>query len=365
MISNVAVTGFKCFATPQTLRMGRLTLLAGLNSSGKSSALQPMLLLAQALRNKRNPRALPLNGALIQLGSAGDVLSRGETRPSISIDVSLDEGRALRWTLQSKAGERWLHRMNQGGAEENADPIEWPLIEESGLLDLVYLGAVRLGASGAFPCYDGDASVTDVGADGRYAAYWYNQYADNEVAEDRRAPGETAGTFRKQVDAWLSTLFETVQVNVQSNPQLSMLGIQFRMSDSGGWEQPANVGYGVSYAFPIVVALLAARAGQIVVIDSPEAHLHPSAQSQMGRLLARFASAGVQIVVETHSDHLLNGARIAVKEQIIQHNDVVIQFVKRGEAGSVIEDIGINERGRIHHWPDGFFDQLETDLAQL
>jgi len=301
----------------------------------------------------------------VQLGSAGDVLSRSVASPQITIDVStLDRGK-LHWILHGKAGDRWLYRLEHGGAEEDLDPDEWPIVEASGLRDLIYLGAVRLGASSSFPCYDGDANVMDVGSDGRYAAYWYNERADEEVAEGRRRPGEVAGTFRKQVDAWLSTLFETVQVNVQAAPQLSILGVQFRMSDSGGWEQPANLGYGVSYAFPIVVALLAARAGQIVVIDSPEAHLHPSAQSKMGRMLAQFAAAGVQIIVETHSDHLLNGARIAIKDGIINQSDVAIQFVKRGASGSVIEDVEVNERGRIHRWPDGFFDQLETDLAQL
>src|SRR5258708_39648245 len=107
---------------------------------------------------------------------------------------------------------------------------------------------------------------------------------------------------------------------------VSRLNLPILLSEIGVWYRPANVRYGLTYAFPIIVALLAAEDDQIVVIDSPEAHLHPSAQSQMGQLLARFAAAGVQILVETHSDHLLNGARLAVKGGVLPHSEMQIHF---------------------------------------
>ncbi len=112
--------------------------------------------------------------------------------------------------------------------------------------------------------------------------------------------------------------------------------------------------------------MLAAREDQIVVVDSPEAHLHPFAQSQMGMLLAHFAAAGVQIIVETHSDHLLNGVRLAVKKGIVGNSDVRIHFFTgAGPTGHGVLSPALDSEGRIDEWPEGFFDQLERDLSRL
>jgi CRISPR-associated Cas5-like protein len=164
----------------------------------------------------------------------------------------------------------------------------------------------------------------------------------------------------------LGTLFVGAQANVQLIPQVSLLSLQFRLSEIGSWRRPANIGYGLSYAFPVLVALLTAQEGQLVVIDSPEAHLHPSAQSRMGRLLAHFAAAGVQILVETHSDHLLNGVRLAVKNRTLPHVDVRIHFFTGATSeGHGVLSPAIDPDGRIDEWPDGFLDQSEKDLSQL
>ncbi|WP_458792438.1 AAA family ATPase [Yoonia sp. MH D7] len=98
--------------------------------------------------------------------------------------------------------------------------------------------------------------------------------------------------------------------------------LEFRLRRSSAWSRPANIGYGLSYAFPLVVALLSAHKGQVVVIDSPEVHLHPRAQSRMGEMLARFANAGIQVLVETHSDHALSGARLAVQKNSLRAEDL-------------------------------------------
>jgi predicted ATPase len=127
-----------------------------------------------------------------------------------------------------------------------------------------------------------------------------------------------------------------------------------------------NVGYGLTYTFPILVALLAAEPGDIIVIDGPEAHLHPQAQSRMGWMLATFAAAGIQLIVETHSDHILNGIRLAVRDKVLPTAGLSLLFF----AGNVLEGHGvtsprIDDEGRINEWPDGFFDQGDKDIAQL
>ena len=205
-----------------------------------------------------------------------------------------------------------------------------------------------------------------MGFDGRFAPYWYDRFVDESVAEARHFPGASAETFRKQLDGWLGSLFPGAEANVQYSAALSQMNLQFRLSALGSWRRPSNIGYGLTYAFPILVALLAATENQVILIDSPESHLHPSAQSQMGRILASFSAAGVQIIVETHSDHLLNGVRLAVRDRIVAPEDLRIHFFggpDGNEHGVTRPRIGAG--GEIYEWPEGFFDQGEKDLSRL
>jgi predicted ATPase len=131
--------------------------------------------------------------------------------------------------------------------------------------------------------------------------------------------------------------------------------------------RPTNVGFGLTYSLPIVVACLSAQPGSLLLIENPEAHLHPLGQFAMGDLLARASREGVQIVVETHSDHVLNGIRLAVKRGVIESSEVVVHYFTRDvETGyASIESPAILEDGRLSSWPKGFFDQWDTALDAL
>lgn len=139
--------------------------------------------------------------------------------------------------------------------------------------------------------------------------------------------------------------------------------IQFASGPSQ-WAHAANVGYGLSYALPILIALLKAPDTATLIVDSPEAHLHPRAQSKMGALLAYFANSGLRLVVETHSDHVLSGVRIAVKNAIIEPEDASIYFFEEGNSGGP-RQILVDKNGSIDYWPEGFFDQSLADLVEL
>lgn len=351
LITAVAMEGFKCFDQLR-LDFGRLTLVTGFNGGGKSTALQPLLLMAQALRLDDGLSGLPLNGPLVRLGTAGDIAPLNSERPMLLEAESLEGKLSYRPLLH--AGERRLKLSKAVDAESGLSLVR-------ALAPLSYLGAVRIGAEDAFPLPEQD-DFPDVGYDGRYAPYWYDHFVDEDVNSARHFPALSAATFRKQLDAWLGSLFPGAEANVQNAVALSQMNLQFRLSSLGSWRRPANIGYGLTYAFPILVALLAARAGQVIIIDSPESHLHPSAQSQMGRILATFAAAGVQIIVETHSDHLLNGVRLAVRDEVLKPDDLRIHFfggVDGVEHGVIRPRIGAC--GDIYEWPEGFFDQAKLD----
>lgn len=130
-----------------------------------------------------------------------------------------------------------------------------------------------------------------------------------------------------------------------------------------------NVGFGITYTLPVITALLAAKSGSLLLLENPEAHLHPRGQAQMGNLLAKAAAQGVQIILETHSDHVLNGIRLAVHDGKISPDDVKLHFFQRriSQEQNISEVISpkMNRKGRIDQWPDGFFDEWDNILAAL
>lgn len=388
MITALEIENFKCFRNLR-LEIGQLTLLTGFNSGGKSSAVQPLLLLSQSVRARLFTNSFPLNGPFIKLGTVGDILPTDASISSLTFKIE-DKSLATTWKATARAIDRQLELQESTwpiNLDDDDDPEPEPEPEpeynaydistyanqkyEYNTIELLtglsYLSATRTGPDDSYPAPDwfSEGNV-DVGADGRYASYWYSKYADNEVATARMHPEETSSSFRKQFDSWFSSLFPNAQANVQHHPNLSAYSLQFRISEFGPWRKPTNVGYGFSYVFPILVSLLAASEQQVVVIDSPEAHLHPYAQSQMGKIIAHFAAAGVQIIVETHSDHLLNGLRLAIKDSVLSPDDLRIHFFTgAGESGHGVQSLNIDNDGRVSNWPDGFFDQAEKDMNLL
>lgn len=105
----------------------------------------------------------------------------------------------------------------------------------------------------------------------------------------------------------------------------------------------------------------------MLIVENPEAHLHPAAQSAVGQFLAYVASAGVQVIVETHSENVINGVRLATINGGIDHNEVALFFFS-SEDGSTqprIDNISVDALAELSAWPIGFFDQQGQDLTEL
>jgi predicted ATPase len=136
---------------------------------------------------------------------------------------------------------------------------------------------------------------------------------------------------------------------------------------SSEWERPSNTGFGVSYCLPIIVAGLSAKKDSILIVESPEAHMHPSAQSAMGSFLGRLAATGIQVFIETHSDHVLNGIRRAAidPDHPLLREHVVMNHLSRKEDELIKEEIRITEAGSLSSRPPEFFDQAEIDIGAI
>lgn len=196
------------------------------------------------------------------------------------------------------------------------------------------------------------------------------------MVHGRRGSGGGAGTarchprahgctLRAQVDAWLSELFPGAKARVERVAPDVPPQVFFSLGKSSPWASSKNVGFGLTYAFPMLVALLTKGQGSIIVVDSAEWHLHPRAQSAVGRLLGQMAGAGLQIFVETHSDHLLNGVRLAVRDSLVRPHEVTLHFFGQDGVVGRVTTLEVDRNGAVSDWPEGFFDQAENDLALL
>ena len=377
MLQAIELTNFKCYEALD-LPCSALTVLTGYNAAGKSTVLQALLLLAQGLRTAASEDELPLNGELVRLGSEGDVLYDGATAPSFTLGVrSADE--RIRWAFGSQkarsgSGFVPLRALEYGQACGNdmtslQDPERiWPARGEvksplaSAVQDAAYVGAPRAITPNGSPAPQ--ESACDPGAAGQLAPHWCVEYADLDVDPARRHPQGASGTVKAQVDAWLNEVFPGTRVGAhRSSPD--RIHLSFSPRSAGPWACPANAGSGLSAALPMLVALLTRAKGSITVVDSAESHLHPRAQSAVGRFLGQMAGAGLQIFVETHSDHILNGIRLAVRDGLVQPNDVALHFVGQGGVIGQVTTLGVDRNGAVSDWPVGFFDQAENDLATL
>lgn len=386
ILSRLNIDNLKCFKA-FSLPLAPLTLLTGFNAAGKTTSVQSLLLLAQAARRNNKDWKMGLNGEFVQLGTPGEALHEG-AESGIAVGVETDHA-SLSWRLRAESrgqshamsieGIDWQLEENRGIFLRNDTDLDCLLPADADtrlqamtklIANTIYISAIRTGADDVYPIpTTAEPICADVGVRGEFSAWWLEQMSDEEVDIERRYPDEPAITLRRQFNAWAGTLFPGAQVNASRINNTQLIQLSWRNHDTDSWRRPSNIGYGLTYVFPILVAGLLAKKGQILVIDSPEAHLHPMGQSRMGQFLSMVAAAGVQVIVETHSDHILNGVRRAVLAGKILAADTAIHFFNArprhaDDFAHVVSPL-MDAKGNLSEWPSGFFDQAEADMAVL
>jgi predicted ATPase len=139
-----------------------------------------------------------------------------------------------------------------------------------------------------------------------------------------------------------------------------------------------NTGFGISYVLPIIVATLVAASSKnmkakplcdksLIIIENPEAHVHPGAQAKLMELICLAAKVGVQFIIETHSDHIVNSLLVAVKQKIISPEQSKIYYFDRDESIHSTKPINLEvlKDGRLKNPPPGFFDQIDIHMKAL
>lgn len=224
-----------------------------------------------------------------------------------------------------------------------------------------YISADRIGPKDFYTKSTLD-KFPNVGARGEFTANLLYKKQGNLV-DDRLCLGEDAKTLITQTEAWLSKIFGGAKLEIP-NSQSSILELLFNTSASKDRFKPANVGFGFHSVLPIIVSGLIATEDEILIVENPEIHLHPRAQSELTKFLAKVSSRGVQVLIESHSDHILNGLQVAVVDKIIGENEISVLYFQSDNQEPVVQ-IPIQKDGRIDVWPEGFFDQSNKDLERI
>ena len=373
MVKKLTIKNFKCYEDAE-INFAGLTVFSGQNAVGKSTVLQALNLLRQASMDgfALQSKIVRLNGSLVRLCEADDVINykaprNMETRVMLKAEGDQkDESCELVFgrmddNSNAMAGTMSVYTTDFHGEKFMGDKY-------------VYLSADRISPNTSFgyPKSEEAYAINPIGNRGEYAVWLlgqnYSRIVENEAVLYSKSEKEGMNTLGRQVEIWMGKLGCELQLHIDIYDNLKLASLKFGLLEGDSysrWLNPLNVGFGLTHSLPIFVALLSAKNGSIVMIENPESHLHPKAQVLMGKFIARVASSGVQVIVETHSDHVLNGIRLAVKECSLRAEDVALNFMTKCNDSVQVVSPKMFPSGAIDVWPRGFFDEYENVSLEL
>ncbi|BAY42313.1 hypothetical protein NIES2111_67360 (plasmid) [Nostoc sp. NIES-2111] len=355
MISSLRLLNFKAFEN-QLIDFKSLTLLSGYNNTGKSSVLQALSLLHQSYhKSLLQNTGLLLNGNLVNIGRARDALYENAKEDYVGFELSLKNGTKGIWHFDYKSLNREADVLELGFNSVDANIYQSSIFSR----EFHHLQSERTTTKFGILNYQ-TQNLKHIGVLGEYTAHFLYTYGSQPIPITQLAhPQAKSINLIDQVEAWIGEISSGLGIQVNAYLDIDLVNLKF--SD--------HVGYGITYVLPIIVAILASSPGALIVIEHPETALHPQAQTKIGKFLALAANCGVQVVVETHSDHILNGIRLAVHRRKIESEDVQLHYFERqenqGQAFINVVSPRIDKNGRIDRWPNGFFDEWENILTVL
>lgn len=406
-LSAISVVGYKSLVNKQRIEIRPLTILAGANSGGKSSIMQPILLLKQTLDAPYDPGSLLLGGPNVRLTSADQLLSIKSKSKAEEFSIGFgigDKNVELCFRQVSGKGLEIYSNTVTHGIEEMVVSMDTDVtgikeqllfkkfgeklpkkMQEEAELKVVrrdrFFLVVELLNIGfpVFLFHPGEELAAMI----RGLIHVPGLRGNPERNYKTTAVGDTfPGTFEfyvaSVINHWQSSNDERLS---QLGKQLEKLGLTWKVqakkqdetqvelkvgrlphSRRGGAHDLvsiADVGFGVSQTLPVLVALLAAQPGQLVYIEQPEIHLHPRAQRALATMFAEAATRGVIVIVETHSALLLRGIQTLVARDELSPDLIKLHWFQRDDAGATtITSADLDNTGAFGDWP-GDFDEVE------
>ncbi len=336
MIKTIKLEGFKCFYD-LSLELNWLTVLTGLNNSGKSSVIQALRMMENSFHNSDS----------IQIEGHGTDEEIHNKFHDSNIILGITDSKGKEFIT-----EILLDNKNKAYTKKK---------NEFSFPEIIYVSANRYGPKTSIPIYTEKSKKHTIGPNGENTLQCIEIFS-NSILDKRLIHEKSEGdTFFYNLRGWLSEISPNVKFDYSIEKPSDSSYTTFN-----GY-RATNVGYGLSYTLPILVALLVGTLipNSIVILENPEAHLHPKGQTAIAKLISLCANIGTQIIVETHSDHIFNGIRIETKNLSGLYNKVKVHWFEVNDQDVEIFTPNINSKGKIDLWPKNFFDQFEINSSKL
>lgn len=385
MITKISFDNFKCLDN-KSFNLKNITLFTGYNGRGKSSVIQFILMLSQSINKDKNGiRKLHLNGELISLGDYDEILTNDK---NVDLGVSFDlydtqcKNIKLTYTLSTDDIKIASIKECYINGEDYFDTVGKKEIDYNNSGNKVFTKAlpqdfINLFSNIHFISANRQGPVEyvkkqevpefhNVGTNGCFTINTISTYKDR-ISPEMNVNIHDSNTYslKEAVSYWMDYIMNGggIQINGDKQGEKSSvlsLGVIFNERPF----QAYNVGFGYSYILSIIVTALIAKHDSIVIIENPEAHLHPEAQLKITELLSKLSSRGIQVIIETHSEHIINGFRInALQDDFkLKNDELSIYFF---DQDFTIKELILNPNGRIPNWPNGFFDQFENEMIKI
>lgn len=360
-IDSVFLRNFKCFEK-QKFNFKNVTILAGINSVGKSTVIQSLLMILQS----EDESDLEFNGYLTRQGEYDDILKQDADDEGIQVEVNIENlhfcwGYPEGYESGNIVTMPPLLPFNKG----NVDKVDSLKKLKS---SFQYLSAERWGPRGNVPILR------------NHRKNWLGKFGEHTIPflfylDNYKSSAEedvlVEGSKRLLGTQENNSMFSVVRSWMSEVAPGTTLFTRASREASAGWSlwddkyKAINVGFGLSYVLGIVTALVCAKKGDVILLENPEAHIHPCGQSLLGQLIARAGQDGVQVIVETHSEHLINGVRVAVRRKDLSHDNMKVFFFDKelNQTTANVTEIESNESAGLSAWPKGFFDQVTIDMG--
>lgn len=379
MIKQYEIKQFKSHKHT-ALDLAKLTVLCGANGVGKSSVIQSMLLLRESFLKKSEFKYLDLRSNPVTIGTAKDALYLYGQTNEIGFVITTETNN-YRFSFDTGDGaslEKTIVYKTQ--TEEHLIDLDELSKECLFNQNCQYISSARLGPQAI---YSKDDVVVDIynqisviNGQAEHFVHYLQRHREMDVLPMLCNPKNRFSTLIDQVAAWEQEISEGVNIIVNDIGNAGYeLNYQFNTASHLGKTnsfKAGNVGFGITYVMPILVAILSAKPGSIIFIENPEAHLHPNGQSRLAELICLAANAGIQLIIETHSDHIINGILVQCKKFEennggISNKDVSLYHFDREVTDHCTKatKIEIESAGRIRYTPKGFFDQFTIDRRYL